>query len=58
MRNLTIIGPFAEVGKEEYAHTPYSQIYLAPAITGLFKAMYVGFLLLHFFAVLFDKYRS
>ena len=43
MRNLTIIGPFAEVGKEEYAHTPYSQIYLAPAITGLFKAMYVGF---------------
>jgi glycerol kinase len=39
MRSLTIIGPFAEVGKEEYAHTPYSQIYLVPAITGLFKAM-------------------
>lgn len=41
MRNLTVMGPFAEVGKEEYAHTPFSQIFLVPAITGLFKTMYM-----------------
>jgi hypothetical protein len=38
MRVVTANGPFAEVGREEYAHTPYSMIYLVPGISNLFKA--------------------
>jgi hypothetical protein len=41
MRNVTVLGPFAEVGKEKYAHTPYSQIFLVPGLQGFFKLMYV-----------------
>jgi hypothetical protein len=37
MRVVTANGPFAEVGREEYAHTPYSMIYLVPGISNLFK---------------------
>ncbi|RFU31747.1 hypothetical protein B7463_g4589, partial [Scytalidium lignicola] len=43
MRNVTVMGPFAEVGKEEYAHTQFSQIFLVPALTGLFKTMFDEF---------------
>lgn len=39
MRVLTISGPFAEVGLEEYSHTPYSLVYMAPALRGIFKSM-------------------
>jgi hypothetical protein len=28
MRALTPLGPFRETGEEEYAHTPYSEIYM------------------------------
>lgn len=38
MRVLTAHGLFAEVGKEEYAHTSYSKIYLVPGLSGFFKA--------------------
>lgn len=38
MRMLTVMRPFAEVGKEEYAHTPYSLIYLVPALQSAFTA--------------------
>ena len=41
MRNATVVGPFEEVGREEYVHTPYSKIYMVPAIKGLFNAMYL-----------------
>lgn len=41
MRCVTIVGPFAELGPEEYAHTEYSKIYLVPEIKGLFKLMFV-----------------
>jgi len=41
MRNVTVLGPFAEVGKEKYAHTPYSQIFLVPGLRGFFKLMYI-----------------
>ncbi|CAD6445816.1 f8921658-439b-4469-aae0-2ac0945003d8 [Sclerotinia trifoliorum] len=40
MRVLTAAGPFAEVGEEEYAHTPYSMVYMAPEFRGIFKLMY------------------
>ncbi|KAE8377968.1 S-adenosyl-L-methionine-dependent methyltransferase [Aspergillus bertholletiae] len=30
MRLATPLGPFRETGKEEYAHTPFSEIYLKP----------------------------
>ncbi|ESZ91778.1 hypothetical protein SBOR_7848 [Sclerotinia borealis F-4128] len=40
MRVLTVIGPFAEVGVEEYTHTQYSMVYLAPELKGVFKLMY------------------
>ncbi|KAH8819160.1 S-adenosyl-L-methionine-dependent methyltransferase [Xylogone sp. PMI_703] len=43
MRNVTVMGPFAEVGREEYAHTPFSQIFLVPAIAGFFRAMFDEF---------------
>jgi hypothetical protein len=42
MRIVTIVGPFAEVGPEQYAHTPFSQIYAVPEFRGLFKLMYVA----------------
>ncbi|KAG4027317.1 hypothetical protein MFRU_031g00650 [Monilinia fructicola] len=40
MRVLTVVGPFAEVGEEEYTHTPYSMAYLTPELRGIFKLMY------------------
>ncbi|QSZ29967.1 hypothetical protein DSL72_004485 [Monilinia vaccinii-corymbosi] len=40
MRVLTVVGPFAEVGEEEYTHTPYSMAYLVPELRGFFKLMY------------------
>jgi len=43
MRIVTIIGPFAETGPEQYAHTPFSQMYLVPAFRGLFKMMHDEF---------------
>lgn len=33
---------FAEVGTHVYAHTPYSLVYLSPAIRSMFKFMYVN----------------
>lgn len=36
MRIVTAIGPFAEVGKEEYAHTDLSRAYLDPGLRGFF----------------------
>ena len=39
MRVLTPVGPFAEVGVEEYTHTPYSLVYLVPELGGIFKLM-------------------
>lgn len=45
MRIVTIVGPFAEVGPEEYAHTPFSQIYQVPEFRGLFKLMNDEFVL-------------
>ncbi|TGO27260.1 hypothetical protein BPAE_0045g00590 [Botrytis paeoniae] len=40
MRVLTAVGPFAETGEEEYAHTPYSMVYMAPELRGIFKLMF------------------
>ncbi|RAL66952.1 hypothetical protein DID88_007734 [Monilinia fructigena] len=40
MRVLTVVGPFAEVGEDEYTHTPYSMVYLVPELRGIFKLMY------------------
>lgn len=39
MRILTAVVPFAEVGEEEYTHTPYSMVYLVPELRGIFKLM-------------------
>ncbi|KAF2494859.1 O-methyltransferase [Lophium mytilinum] len=39
MRMATVKGPIAEVGPESYAHTPYSQVYIVPALRGLMKLM-------------------
>jgi len=36
MRNVTTVGPFAEVGLEEYAHTPYSLVYLSTPLRAIF----------------------
>lgn len=36
MRIVTAIGPFKEVGKEEYAHTELSRAYLDPGLRGFF----------------------
>jgi len=33
---------FAEPKPQEYAHTPYSMVYLHPGIRGAFKLMYVS----------------
>jgi hypothetical protein len=41
MRAATIVGPFAEVGLEKYAHTPYSLAYLVPELRALFCFTYV-----------------
>ncbi|KAF7870251.1 uncharacterized protein EAF02_009441 [Botrytis sinoallii] len=40
MRVLTAVGTFAETGEEEYAHTPYSMVYMAPELRGIFKLMF------------------
>ncbi|CAI7629447.1 unnamed protein product [Penicillium glandicola] len=39
MRAVTPRGPFRETGEEEYAHTPYSEAYLTPDISGCFPVM-------------------
>ncbi|KAL1966251.1 hypothetical protein VTN77DRAFT_4604 [Rasamsonia byssochlamydoides] len=39
MRMASVIGPFQETGPEEFAHTPYSLIYLVPEIDGIFKCL-------------------
>jgi hypothetical protein len=39
MRIATVKGPIAEVGPESYAHTPFSQMYIVPALRGLVKLM-------------------
>ncbi|KAJ5972716.1 O-methyltransferase [Penicillium vulpinum] len=39
MRGVTPRGPFCETGEEEYAHTPYSEAYLTPDISGCFPVM-------------------
>jgi hypothetical protein len=46
MRALTPIGPFRETGEEEYAHTPFSEIYMVPQMSAIFKVLYVRTLLL------------
>lgn len=39
MRAVTPTGPFRETGEEKYAHTPYSEAYLTPDISGCFPVM-------------------
>lgn len=39
MRMATVTGLFQEVNSEEYAHTPYSMVYLVPELRGVFKLM-------------------
>ncbi|KAL1637491.1 hypothetical protein SLS56_000629 [Neofusicoccum ribis] len=39
MRIATALGPFKELGPEEYAHTEYSKIYLKPETRGVFKLL-------------------
>jgi hypothetical protein len=39
MRALTPIGPFRETGEEEYAHTPFSEIYMVPQMSAIFKVL-------------------
>ncbi|KAF3403883.1 O-methyltransferase afvC [Penicillium rolfsii] len=39
MRAVTPLGPFHEVGEEEYAHTPFSEAYLTADIAGCFPVM-------------------
>jgi hypothetical protein len=41
MRALTPLGPFRETGEEEYAHTPFSEIYMVPQMNAIFKVMCV-----------------
>ncbi|KAL1986946.1 hypothetical protein VTN96DRAFT_5363 [Rasamsonia emersonii] len=36
MRAVTVVGPFKEVAEEEYAHTPFSEIFLSPHARGMF----------------------
>jgi hypothetical protein len=36
MRAVTPLGPFRETGEEQYAHTPFSEIYLVPQIAAFF----------------------
>lgn len=42
MRAVTPLGPFHEVGEEEYAHTPFSEAYLTADIAGCFPVMCVS----------------
>lgn len=42
MRSATVLGPFAETGPEEYAHTPYSLIYNNRELRSAFKVAYVN----------------
>ncbi|PWY95090.1 O-methyltransferase [Aspergillus sclerotioniger CBS 115572] len=37
MRAVTPIGPFQETGEEQYAHTPFSEIYLAPQMRAVYN---------------------
>ncbi|PIG88503.1 O-methyltransferase [Aspergillus arachidicola] len=39
MRAVTPMGPFRETGEEEYAHTPFSEIYMAPQMMAVYKLM-------------------
>ncbi|KAM0120027.1 hypothetical protein ACP6JC_003259 [Aspergillus fumigatus] len=39
MRALTPLGPFRETGEEEYAHTPFSEIYMVPQMNAIFKVL-------------------
>ncbi|KAE8154276.1 O-methyltransferase-domain-containing protein [Aspergillus avenaceus] len=39
MRAVTPLGPFRETGEEQYAHTPFSEIYLAPQMAAVFGLM-------------------
>lgn len=39
MRIATTLGPFKEVGTEEYSHTEYSKVYLQPQMRGMLKVL-------------------
>ncbi|GKZ99986.1 hypothetical protein AnigIFM60653_007046 [Aspergillus niger] len=39
MRAATPVGPFREVGEEQYAHTPFSEIYLVPQMRAVYTSM-------------------
>ncbi|KAE8395963.1 S-adenosyl-L-methionine-dependent methyltransferase [Aspergillus alliaceus] len=39
MRAVTPLGPFRETGVEQYAHTPFSEMYMAPQMMAVFKLM-------------------
>lgn len=39
MRMATVTGLFQEVDAEEYAHTPYSMVYLVPEMNSIFRLM-------------------
>lgn len=39
MRAVTPLGPFCETGEERYAHTPFSEIYLAPQMGAIYNMM-------------------
>lgn len=41
MRAATPVGPFREVGEEQYAHTPFSEIYLVPQMRAVYTSMCV-----------------
>ncbi|KAL1966228.1 hypothetical protein VTN77DRAFT_4780 [Rasamsonia byssochlamydoides] len=45
MRVATIVGPFKQVSEEEYAHTPFSQIFLVPEARSFFTLVTDDFLL-------------
>ncbi|PYI12422.1 O-methyltransferase [Aspergillus sclerotiicarbonarius CBS 121057] len=39
MRAVTPVGPFREVGEEQYAHTPFSEVYLSPQMRAIYTLM-------------------
>lgn len=39
MRAVTPVGPVRETGEEQYAHTPFSEIYLAPQMQAVYNMM-------------------
>lgn len=39
MRAVTPHGPFRETGEEQYAHTPFSEIYLAKQMGAMYNMM-------------------